>query len=513
MKLNSAITKKLPYWDILLDQIGVSQSLIDWSNELLNEYAVIIVNSALNKEEKEKILRFVRNGGSILIEADFAEKIFKINTKKVYLRYLFSREKVFGYYLPLIDLYRNCSVPSDANTLKDQKGRHVISDFKEDKGKIVIIPGNFVSALADKRVLRKKIFSSIKESPSERVSKVSKGGIYHFIRTALEYLYHARNYPFISLWNFPGSSKNIFLFRIDTDYGSPEQVELLYKTLMENNIRGTWFVETKSAEDWINKYSSFKGQEIGLHCYRHRIFNSYKKNYENLKKGIGVLDKAAINARGTAAPFGEWNTLFGKSAENLGFEYSSEFSYSYDNFPHLSVLDDGLNNVLQIPIHPISFGRLHQAEYDEDELLEYFKEVIKRKISLCEPVILCTHPQEERFDIHKKIFSFINEFDLQNVTFIEYARWWKERSKIRFSVLFNNGNLKIETETSDESFWLRVIHPSKEDYLMSLSGNDYKKINLPEYKFETGLQPEILRKYTDRMLKDDILFEIRKRRL
>jgi peptidoglycan/xylan/chitin deacetylase (PgdA/CDA1 family) len=359
------------------------------------------------------------------------------------------------------------------------------------------------------------MYSSVKEPPTERISKVSKGSIYHFIRTALEHLYHIRNLPFVSLWNFPGDSRNVFLFRVDTDFGSQDQVNRLYKTIREDGIKGTWFIETQSSENWINKYSSFEEQELALHCYRHRIINNYKKDYENFKKGIEILNRVAIFPNGIAAPFGEWNNTFNRVVEDLGFEYSSEFSYSYDNFPHPVVNNNRQSKVLQIPIHPVSFGRLSRAGYDDNEMYEYFINVINQKMALCEPVIIYTHPLEERYDVHKRIFNFVNEMNLYKITFIEYSRWWKKRSEVKYKALFENNKLKIESGINDESFRLRVSLPSYEKYLIPLSGNDDRKTKLDfgQFKYDSDFQPDIFRKYTKRMLKDDILFEVRKRKL
>jgi len=247
-----------------------------------------------------------------------------------------------------------------------------------------------------------------------------------------------------------------------------------------------------------------------LHCYRHRVFNSYRQNYNNLKKGLEVLRKVSIIPKGVAAPFGEWNSSFSKAVEDNGFEYSSEFAFSYDNFPQIA---DEKNEILQIPVHPISFGRLLRAVYNDNEMYEYFVNVINQKIALCEPVIIYTHPQEERYDIHKRIFNFVNEMDLYKITFYEYAQWWKKRNLINYSASLINNEIKTESEIKDETIWLKTVYPSKEIYLMSLSGNKKIKMDLPEFKYDSNFNPDMLRTYTYRMFKDDILFHMRKKKL
>jgi peptidoglycan/xylan/chitin deacetylase (PgdA/CDA1 family) len=304
------------------------------------------------------------------------------------------------------------------------------------------------------------------------------------------------------------------LFRIDTDYGTPEQVDLLYKTLRKNEINGTWFVETKSAENWIKKYSLFENQEIGLHCYRHRIFNSYKENYENFNKGLQILKKAGISPKGVASPFGEWNRSYDNVISDLGLIYSSEFSCSYDNFPHFLANENSVSKVLQIPIHPISFGRLNRGGYTDNEMLNYFMEVIEKKISLNEPVILYTHPSEDRMDILEKIFNKINESNLPSLTFSQYAEWWKARNSINWQAYVQDGEVRISTENKDRSFWFYVKNPDGKNYISPLLENCYEKQTktTSDFNYASEINPSSLRKFNWQMFKDDILFLIRKRR-
>jgi peptidoglycan/xylan/chitin deacetylase (PgdA/CDA1 family) len=512
LNLKTAVTKNISYWDCILGQVGLPFTEIDWKKNIFDEYAVIVINSLLKEEQIKQILNYAERGGSLLAEAQFFNDVVK--TKKVHIKYLYSRGSIFGNYLPVIDLYRTCQIAVNSNLLNNQDGLNIVSSFNHGAGNVIVIPGDFISAIFDTKIMRKNFYSSLKKYPSERVSKISKGSIYHFIKTSLEYLYHKRDLPFISLWNFPGNSKNIFAFRIDTDYGSQEEINYLYQTVKENSIKGTWFVETKSAESWIEKFASFENQEIGLHCYRHRVFNSYKKNYDNFMRGKQILKKSSILHKGTAAPFGEWNESFNKAAEDCGFEYSSEFSYTYDNLPHQTSVRKKLQNIIQIPTHPISFGRLFHAGFKDYEMYGYFIEVIKSKLALAEPIILYTHPKEKRYEILKRIFNFVDEMNLMKCTFSEYAIWWRERSKINFSASFINNKIITETDTKNTTFWFRVILPTKESYLIPSTGDESLKIiiNLPEY-YNNDIEPDLLRKYSEKMLKDDILFEVRKRKL
>ena len=57
--------------------------------------------------------------------------------------------------------------------------------------------------------------------------------------------------------------------------------------------------------------------------------------------------------------------------EDMDFEYSSEFTLDYDDLPFFPYLKDGFSKVLQIPIHPISLGRLRRSHFSKNEMLKY----------------------------------------------------------------------------------------------------------------------------------------------
>ena len=48
-----------------------------------------------------------------------------------------------------------------------------------------------------------------------------------------------------------------------------------------------------------------------------------------------LLRNSGFRMQGFAAPFGTWNDELGRAIVDCGFEYSSEFSYDYDNLPSL----------------------------------------------------------------------------------------------------------------------------------------------------------------------------------
>lgn len=364
------------------------------------------------------------------------------------------------------------------------------------------------------KVKRKNFYTEFGDiETNERVAAISKGTIYHLIKNALENLYHHRNLPFINLWPFPNGERNIFSFRVDTDFGTYNQLNNLYNLFQKNNISATWFIETKSINNnIIDLYNSFSKQEIALHCYRHRVFNNYQENYENTKLGIECLKNINPSPIGYVAPFGEWNEELNQSLEELGFKYSSEFSYAYDALPFYPGTKNSLSKVLQIPIHPFSFGRLFRGGHTDEEMLKYFLDIIEQKLALQEPIILYTHPSEERLNILNEIFQKINSLIIPNLTFSDFYDWWIKRDSLKWEVELLNGDIKIKTDSNENIFWLRTLYPNKEVYLAPLKSNGLKvkKIENAKLNIDYKISPNEMRKTTLRMIKHDILFKYRK---
>ncbi len=382
------------------------------------------------------------------------------------------------------------------------------------KGRIIFLPSGISSLMNDGRIKRKNFYSQYsRREMNERVSAVSKAGIYHFVESSLENLFHFRGLPFVSLWPFPDGRKNIFGFRIDTDFADMSDLKNLYSVCEENNIRASWFVETGSSGGNINFFSSLGSQEIGLHCHRHKIFGSYKKNYKNIMEGLKILNSINIIPAGFAAPYGEWNEPLAKVVSDLNFNYSSEFGFAYDSIPFYPYLNNSFSKALQIPIHPISTGRLYWGGHSEENMVKYFEDIINSKLALLEPIIFYTHPGEKRFHIFDSIFKKINTLGINNYSLKEYAEWWGKRSEIIYSAYLENQKINIISSNEDASVWIKAVYPNNEVFISSLSDDinlNKKKIEKPDLNVNSRDDYNQLRKTTRRMKWHDILHAYRK---
>ena len=441
-----------------------------------------------------------------------------------YIKFLYSEsDNIFNNYL-VCDLYNNCKIPGNSNHLANQDKIKSVLNLSVGNGHVIVFPEKFISSIHKSGSIRKNFYSEFSDTfTSEQVSVVSKGIIRNHVQKALEYLFHKRGLPFVHLWFYPDGARNIFSFRIDTDMGSKEDIISLDDLLQDYNIPATWFVETKSSQKWIDLFLKLNNQEISYHCYRHKNFFSNKKNAENIAIGLKVLKDAGIKPKGYAAPYGEWNNKIAGAIDSFSFLYSSEFGFAYDTLPLFPYCRNGFSKTLQIPIHPVSIGRLHWGGHSEENMLKYFSRIIEQKLLFNEPVILYTHPFEKRLKVFEKVFESIINYNaeiskdinsgtkkIRILTFSDYAEWWKKRLTVKWSAEVKNNKVFIKGIDADESIKCRAAYPSGENCILSAGDDESFNIEDAGIDFHPLVNPVELRRRTLKMIKHDILGKIRK---
>ncbi len=507
MKLKVGISEISPGWKLILQQIGIFFSKVDIDKTIpQNEYAVLIVSTQNAVRNKKHILHYLHHGGSLLVEADIAEQLLTEKTKQVYIRYLYSDNNLLPAFP--CDLYRKSSVALHARYVEDQRGRKSIAVKKADKGTALILPSGLLSSLLDYKIQRKKFPSEFRDrNPSERVSKVSKEGIFYLILNCLQYLFHIRNLPFVHLWFFPDGAKSQFSFRVDTDFSGKQEVKNLYQVCRKNSIPATWFVEVKSQANRINIYREMENQEIGYHCYRHRIYPTIEDNRKDFKQGLQIIKQSAIKPKGYAAPYGEWNPAVAQVAEEFGFHYSSEFGLAYDAVPFFPYLGHSFSSVLQIPIHPVSIGSLRRARHTKQDILNYYLKIIEIKRTLNQPIIFYHHPIHGYLDVFDAVFQNVLQKNISVISLGEYSDWWRKRINITWDAGFIDEKLYLHSSNTDSSVWIRASLSNGDQFLHPLTETSQvlekeytlgKKENLYHYNIKH------LKKYNWRMLIHDI---------
>ena len=449
MNLRIGIDNFKPGWEIILKQIGVSFTQFLLSDKISHEeYSAIIITEPHTSKENEVIEKFLNAGGAVLYSDNAISDISFFKTKKV--RFLCPEKNTPFSDVGLVDIYSTIKISSSKNMKTID---HELKIFSANNGINLILPFNINELILNSNSRRKKFYTNRKELPSEIVAEVSKGKLRKIVEISLEYLHHKRDLPFVHLWHQPFRDENLFIFRLDTDFCSKKDADEMYEICKNNNITATWFLDTDS-NDRLNNYALMKNQEMAIHCDKHYVYDNIEDNYNNILKAEEKLKNCEINATGFAAPFGDWNSSLDKALQKMELKYSSEFALDYDNLPFYPYCNNEFSKVLQIPIHPISLGRLHRSHFSEDEILQYYLELIKKKSEIDEPVIIYHHPHHKHYDIFHKIFHYTNSNNFVNMNMSEFNKWWDGRYKIEPE--FHYINKKLIAKYDSNSVFIRI---------------------------------------------------------
>ncbi len=455
--------------ELLLRQIGVPFEFA--SGQVSPEsYSVIIAEDVSEPSSVAVLRKYLQEGGGVLCSGrTYSMLTGKQGTKK-FIRWLREnpQDSIFNG-IGFVDLCMECHVPDGATILYTNEGVPSALSGKNGNGYVLALPFDLSAVLSDERTMAKSFYANRSRLPFETVSLIARSGIRNIITRALEILHHQRGLPFLHSWYYPKSNANLFSFRIDTDYANLDDLESLYGLLQKHQIQATWFVDVKSQEHILSFFKKIQteGQEIGVHCYEHTTFDDYEKNFENIDKAKQRLTEAGIQPAGFAAPFGKWNRNLSRAVSKLGFEYSSEFSYDYDNFPGYPVVEETFEPALQIPIHPISIGSLRRQGFSQSEMIAYFDNAVRDKIDRCEPLFFYHHPKNHHHEVLEHLFQVVHQHQLQNMTMAEFARWWKIRAAVRFSAVLKEGNIYIKDRMPADNIALRISRDSNTESIVS----------------------------------------------
>ncbi len=408
-------------WRCLLKQIGVPFKTIS-ENINAEDCSVIVVGDDFDTSSKSKIEQYASCGGSILFSSRAYHQLTGTEVKEKQISYIFPESASLFSAVGLLDIFSPCLIPSNANELKTLDGKQSCFVGKWNKANIIVLPFDAGKLFVDERNETKSFYSPHSTLPFERVSLVSKITIRQLVSTAIKHL-HGKEEPSQSI-------QPVFAFRIDTDYANQTEIEKLYRLSQKYHIPFTWFVDVKSQENLLPYFAEMEHQEIGIHCYEHRTYDEFQPNYDNIQKAKQLFEKNNLDAKGFAAPFGKWNQESGRAVQKLGFEYSSEFSYDYDNLPSYPILCNEESTVLQVPIHPISIGTLKRLRYSDEEMIQYFQFAIEQKRNTGEPIILYHHPKDGHENVLESIFETVQRLEFHTVRFAEYVSMWKNRGEL-----------------------------------------------------------------------------------
>ncbi|OYD15487.1 hypothetical protein CH333_05570 [candidate division WOR-3 bacterium JGI_Cruoil_03_44_89] len=288
---------------------------------------------------------------------------------------------------------------------------------------------------------RKSFYSDYGRPPDEAVSYIGTGGVRRTAIDCLGQLFCRKGIPYVHKWYYP-KGESLFALRIDTDFSTAREVLNLQESLQNMGFRATFFLNVlvlkNDLHDILNGNHSF-----GIHCYRHTVYPDRKRNYENIKMAKKLVENEGVRPKGFAAPYGIWHKKLSEILGELGFSYSSEFSYSYDDLPFFP---DHKTNILQIPIHPICMQRLFMSRHTKKGVRDYFTSLIDRNSLMGEPTIIYGHPDvlAKNLDTLKEIIDYARE--KEGVWFTdmdEIDDWWRKRESMQLSAIVDGNTMSF----------------------------------------------------------------------
>ena len=472
MQIKIGLCVPNPGWEIILSQEGLCFEKIEQKSVPdFNEYALVIPNSEFVKSKKQLIKEYLAKDGLVITDKDTFPTLLDFGFLRKNVSYRITKENSLFSQVGLVDFYTKFSIPKGNSLLSLDEALNMY-EYSEKSGNVVILPFSINELILKQSSIRKRFYAERKELPSEVVSRVSKGKIREIVFQIVQQCFLKLNIPLIQKWYYPSGNKNVFIFRIDTDFCSAEDAKNLYALCEKYGINATWFVDTNDEKMLSEVYPSFTQHEIALHCERHKVYDSYKENCDNILCAQEKLKQYDLNVKGFAAPFGEWNEALGKALEDLNFEYSSEFGLDYDDLPFYPYFDDNFSSVMQIPVHPISVGRLRRSHFTNQEMTNYYRSIIDYKFSRNMPVILYHHPHHKKLNVLEEIFAYIQTKKPWNPTMHEFMKWWSIRSDKNYSYEFNNVEILV-TDDGDGDVIFRLLDSQKGSSIIH-SNESYK---------------------------------------
>ncbi len=463
-----------PSWELLLRQIGVPWKVIDVEESLIEHFSIIIVNEEINSSVSSVINSYVTDGGTVLYTSVALQENYTNVLKKKYVTSLPPTQNASYATNGIFDIYEQCYIFSNNDIVEIES---IGNGFKAYFG----IPCNIILST---EVRRKNFSADLLRMPNEIVARSTKGTLRQLVFSLLVHLHHIQGLPFIHKWYYPNGAPTIFTFRIDSDKGTQEQIEEIFQLSEKYFIPTTWFLDVKSHESWLSYFNKFVSQEIGVHCYEHTISSDKELNSDNFLKAKKILEQKGMDVKGFSAPTGMWNETLAATIEELGFHYSSEFGYDYDNLPSFPFHSGSFSFVPQLPIHPICIGSMLRAHMTDDEMISYFKNIIDKNSAMNEPICLYHHPTHKHNKVFEEIFNYIQEKKIQAISYSDYAGWWKKRDSGSTQWKYDDNRLISANRISDNEYF-RLILPNGNESISVLNDTttiDQLEFSLPAVK-------------------------------
>jgi hypothetical protein len=457
-------------WEALLLQEGVPFARAVEENLSPAEYSALVVCRALTAGERSTVRSYLRGGGALFGYVGYLPGIAESAGEEFALHYLWGEPHAALIGIRLLDVETVAILPREANCLRTEENEFGVFAGECEGGAAVVTPFDPGLIMEDFRSVERYFPAGPERLPSERVSRVSRAELLHFVHGALEFLHHGRGLLYVRLDAVPAGVENVFAFRVDTDGGSRADIDRLYDVARNRRIGFSWFLDVGSHRTWLDRFAAMEGQELGLHCYDHRVYLDRERDLKNIRRARAAMSEAGLPSQAFAAPFGFWSPDLGRIIDGEGFAYSSEFGLAYDTLPFTPAVGNVRFATLQVPIHPVSIGSLRMIGYSRSQMTAYYRGVIERKMSLREPLFFYHHPGHRAWDVVERICTMSTMPMIKAVTMGQYAAWWKHRGAARPRAHLEGGIIDVGLEAplaGDADLAFRVSRPGGEEAVVA----------------------------------------------
>ncbi len=477
------IVKGKPGWIQILEQEGLFYKPFEKGDEP----AVLIVDEY--KDEPD-VIEFLREGGCVLTDTKTLARIDERRGKNITVHYIVPDSSDFLENVDIIDIYTKGYHIRENGFGKINNKIPAVVCSPQGRGTIIALPFDVSKSMLDPRSTMKFFYHTNGKFPAEHVSTVSKAEVRRLVVNTIRYLFKRQSINYIHKWYYPAGKRNAFTFRIDTDTPAIKEIMNCYRIAEKHKLLFTFFIFTWPIERSITKLRAMTDQEIAVHCYEHKAFKNPEKLYNNFITARNQLQNAGFDVSGLAVPYGSWSKLIGGVTEEIGFAYSSDFSYSYDDLPSYPFLDDGFSKVLQIPVHPITPASLLYVKNDSASIKAYYEDLIKKKLRNDDPLFLYGHSSviAHAPEILEHIITLIREKgDIWTGTYKQFYDWWKQREAVDISCSIRDSQLQFKNVKNKKGQYVRIITPQEDEALVKLENT----IELRNVKFEKGKPPPL----------------------
>ena len=337
---------------------------------------------------------------------------------------------------------------------------------------------------------------------TEKLCTIVKYNIRKYAKLILFDIAKTLDKPIISVWKYPGFSRNIINIRVDVDPDkASDEKTALSKINNTINVASKYrdrtsfminFYRRMPNLDFVKKLIDHNF-DIQSHSYYHCLFPDSRTNKHNIYLAHLLLKQLGINPLGFIAPQYFWYQHTINFIDSLGYIYSNSLGYDFSNYPYRPLIDNKLSSLFEISAIPANYNRFASSLNTNNIYIisEYF---IKLFNSICKtdmPLLFYIHPQNEGKDINllSTIYShFDNNDEIYPIQLTQLAIWLQNRESLLNNIdIFQNGNnLNIKLNNNNDNmlnkFSLCVQHSPDKVFLYPISNGSHQVINLDSYK-------------------------------